>query len=138
VVGQDSFSSGPKAAAHLNPFLVLNISHCGLRELPKPLGQLKTLKALVAMGNPWSSMNPDIISSWPEPNSLSKFYLEAAHDSITDVLFQSYHIRLTLPYFLYPSRSHITYPNSPSPIVLAYPPSHYLTFRTCLFYGMSR
>lgn len=51
--------------------IVLNMNECGLTKIPRELSSLKKLKALVAMSNPWKTLDSDIISSWPELNSLS-------------------------------------------------------------------
>jgi hypothetical protein len=59
--------------ADSTPHLVLNISNCGLKALPKNLKGLKKLKALVAMNNDWESLDDDVVSAWPELNSLSEW-----------------------------------------------------------------
>ncbi|GFZ48197.1 hypothetical protein JCM24511_05945 [Saitozyma sp. JCM 24511] len=61
---------GWKAVASLKELAVLNISNCGLKALPKNLKGLKKLKALVAMNNDWESLDDDVVSAWPELNSL--------------------------------------------------------------------
>ena len=55
----------------LTDFQVLNISHCDLTSLPPVLKGLNKLKALVAMHNKWSALDPDVVSSWTHLNSLS-------------------------------------------------------------------
>ena len=52
---------------------VLNINECELRDLPADLKELENLKALVAMNNPWKTISADVLSSWPELNSLSVY-----------------------------------------------------------------
>lgn len=51
---------------------MLNISNTGLRALPTELSQLSQLKALVAMNNPWTHLDGDVVASWPEMNSCSE------------------------------------------------------------------
>lgn len=50
---------------------VLNISETGLDELPAALSELRRLKALVAMGNPWTCLSSEIMGNWDQLNSLS-------------------------------------------------------------------
>lgn len=50
---------------------VLNISETGLQSLPAPLSELRNLKALVAMGNPWTELDSDVMENWDQLNSLS-------------------------------------------------------------------
>jgi hypothetical protein len=52
---------------------VLNINECGLEALPRPLENLSSLKALIAMNNPWTTIGSDICSRWTELNSLSEY-----------------------------------------------------------------
>lgn len=52
---------------------VLNISETGLQSLPAPLSELRNLKALVAMGNPWTEIDSDVMENWDQLNSLSMF-----------------------------------------------------------------
>jgi Leucine-rich repeat (LRR) protein len=54
---------------------VLNVSDTGLTDLPKPLGRLSKLKAIVAMNNPWSRLDEEVVAGWKELNSLSGFDL---------------------------------------------------------------
>lgn len=54
---------------------MLNISACGLTDLPPALKGLKKLKALVAMNNDWTEVDSDVISAWTEVNSLSPGFL---------------------------------------------------------------
>ncbi|BEI81355.1 hypothetical protein CcaverHIS002_0205150 [Cutaneotrichosporon cavernicola] len=53
----------------LEGLTVLNISNCQLSALP-PLAGLKGLKALVATGNEWTSLDDTVVSGWKELNSL--------------------------------------------------------------------
>jgi hypothetical protein len=58
---------------------VLNISNCGLKQLPESLKGLVSLKALVAMGNEWTSIDGEVLSSWKELNSLSMSFFLAGY-----------------------------------------------------------
>ncbi|KAL7422715.1 hypothetical protein Q5752_002007 [Cryptotrichosporon argae] len=62
--------TGWDAVASLDELSVLNISGCGLTDLPADLKGLPKLKALVAMDNPWASLNGDVLAGWTELNSL--------------------------------------------------------------------
>lgn len=42
-------------------------------ELPSSLSGLTNLKAIVAMGNDWSDLDEQVITSWKELNSFSKY-----------------------------------------------------------------
>lgn len=55
----------------LENLAVLNISGCGLKELPAELGRLANLKALVAVGNEWTTLS-SAVGGWKLVNSLSK------------------------------------------------------------------
>lgn len=55
---------------------VLNISDTGLSELPEELGDLHKLKALVAMGNPWTRLDSKVVEQWEQLNSLSQSGVE--------------------------------------------------------------
>ncbi|WVF67980.1 hypothetical protein IAT40_002742 [Kwoniella sp. CBS 6097] len=61
---------GWDAVGNLKDLSVLNISGCGLRSLPEALKNLSNLKAIVAMNNDWTQLDPDVISGWKELNSL--------------------------------------------------------------------
>ncbi|ORY29688.1 hypothetical protein BCR39DRAFT_531650 [Naematelia encephala] len=61
---------GWEAVGSLTDLAVLNISRCGLKVLPKSLGSLNKLKAVVAMGNEWTDLDSDVMSNWTELNSL--------------------------------------------------------------------
>jgi hypothetical protein len=52
--------------------VVLNISACGLSALPKELGALKNLKALVAMNNEWTELDGGVVVGWDQLNSMSE------------------------------------------------------------------
>ena len=52
---------------------MLNISNCSLESLPQPLAQLGSLKALVAMNNPWTALDEEVVSYWKQLNSLSEW-----------------------------------------------------------------
>ncbi|BEJ11966.1 hypothetical protein CspHIS471_0204260 [Cutaneotrichosporon sp. HIS471] len=54
----------------LEGLTVLNISNCQLSALP-PLAGLKGLKALVATGNEWTSLDDTVVAGWKELNSLN-------------------------------------------------------------------
>lgn len=56
----------------LENLAVLNISGCGLEELPEELGRLANLKALVAVGNEWTTLN-SAVGGWKLVNSLSTY-----------------------------------------------------------------
>ncbi|WVQ86054.1 hypothetical protein IAT38_008222 [Cryptococcus sp. DSM 104549] len=61
---------GWEAVGSLQELSVLNISGCGLKKLPESLKKLSKLKAIVAMNNEWTELDPDVLASWPELNSL--------------------------------------------------------------------
>ncbi|WVQ95540.1 hypothetical protein IAU59_002637 [Kwoniella sp. CBS 9459] len=61
---------GWEAVGSLKDLSVLNISGCGLKSLPEPLRNLSNLKAIVAMNNDWTQLDPEVISGWKELNSL--------------------------------------------------------------------
>jgi len=52
---------------------VLNVSDTGLTDLPEPLRKLSKLKAIVAMNNPWTSLDEGVVSGRKELNSLSEW-----------------------------------------------------------------
>lgn len=54
----------------LENLAVLNISGCGLAQLPEELGRLANLKALVAVGNEWTTLS-GAVAGWKLLNSLS-------------------------------------------------------------------
>ncbi|KAK8850422.1 hypothetical protein IAR55_004340 [Kwoniella newhampshirensis] len=62
--------NGWEAVGSLKELSVLNISGCGLKQLPKSLGRLSKLKAVVAMNNDWPELDPDVVGSWTDLNSL--------------------------------------------------------------------
>lgn len=68
---QGLFKTGPQGP-RLTIFAVLNISETGLQRLPAPLTELRNLKALVAMGNPWTEIDSDVMDNWDQLNSLSE------------------------------------------------------------------
>lgn len=51
---------------------VLNISACDLSKLPKELAGLTKLKAVVAMNNEWTKLDPEVVAAWGDLNSLSE------------------------------------------------------------------
>ena len=50
----------------------MNISRCGLKRMPKSLKGLGKMKAFVGIGNPWEKLDPAVIASWTQLNSLSE------------------------------------------------------------------
>ncbi|TXT03861.1 hypothetical protein VHUM_04284 [Vanrija humicola] len=61
---------GWDAVGGLADLSVLNISATGITTLPKPLANLSKLKALVAMSNEFSTLDPGVVSGWKELNSI--------------------------------------------------------------------
>ncbi|WVO17296.1 hypothetical protein L204_104988 [Cryptococcus depauperatus] len=61
---------GWEAVGSLSELTVLNISGCGLDRLPPALKNLSKLKAVVAMHNQWNELDPEIVGSWSNLNSL--------------------------------------------------------------------
>ncbi|WWD20605.1 hypothetical protein CI109_105081 [Kwoniella shandongensis] len=61
---------GWEAVGSLQELSVLNISGCGLKALPRSLSRLSKLKAIVAMNNDWTQLDPEVVSSWTDLNSL--------------------------------------------------------------------
>lgn len=66
-------TAGWDTVGGLENLAVLNISGCGLTALPEELRTLANLKALVAVGNEWTTLSP-AVAGWKLLNSLSEFF----------------------------------------------------------------
>lgn len=67
---------GWEAVGKLENLAVLNISGCGLKELPEELKDLGSLKALVAVGNEWTGLG-GAVAGWKLLNSLSECHVSS-------------------------------------------------------------
>ncbi|WWC72487.1 uncharacterized protein I206_106449 [Kwoniella pini CBS 10737] len=61
---------GWEEVGDLQELTVLNINECGLKTLPKSLGRLAKVKAIVAMNNDWTELDEEVVSGWKDLNSL--------------------------------------------------------------------
>ncbi|WWC65149.1 uncharacterized protein I303_107763 [Kwoniella dejecticola CBS 10117] len=61
---------GWEEVGELQELTVLNINGCGIKSLPKSLGKLSKVKAIVAMNNDWTQLDEEVVSGWKDLNSL--------------------------------------------------------------------
>ena len=80
---------------------MLNVSDCGVTQLPKSLKALGKMKAFVGMNNPWKSLDEEVVAAWTELNSLSQSWLLWINSVLTKRSVISHSPNLTsLPRYL--------------------------------------